>query len=164
VTPGQVRNVEYRSDRSSPSTEGFSFVFPALWPNRRQARVLAMVVLYSLELDPGDVQEKTAGVLKMLGGARPAVLERARYLVQGVLQHQSELDAIIQRLAHHWELDRLSPITRNVLRIALFEHLHDGLDLALVIHEAVELAKTFAEDDAFRFIHGLLDQLRSQGA
>ncbi len=156
--------MEYRPDRSSPSTEGFSFAFPALWPNRRQARVLAMVVLYSLELDPGDVQEKTAGVLHLLGVSRPAVLDRARYLVAGVLRHQPELDALIQRLAHHWELERLSPVTRNVLPIALFEHLHDGLDLALVIHEAVELAKAFAEDDAFRFVHGLLDQLRSQRA
>lgn len=157
-------NVEHRPDQSSPATEGFSFVFPALWPNRRRARVLAMVVLYSLELDPWDVEEKIAGVLKVLGGSRPAVLERARYLIAGVLRHQSELDAIIQRLAHHWELERLSPVTRNVLRIAFFEYLHDGLDLALVIHEAVELAKAFAEDDAFRFVHGLLDQLRSQRA
>lgn len=156
-------NVEHTPDRSPPS-EGFSFVLPALWPNRRQARVLAMVILYSLEMDPGDVQEKTADVLKMLGVSRPAVRDRARYLVAGVLRHRAELDGLIQRLAHHWDLERLSPVTRNVLRIALFEHLHDGLDLALVIHEAVELAKAFAEDDAFRFVHGLLDQLRSQRA
>jgi N utilization substance protein B len=81
----------------------------------------------------------------------------ARKLVQGVLGHKGELDALITRFAPEWPVDQLAIIDRNVLRLALYELLNFGdVPVKVAINEAVELAKTYGSDSAPRFVNGVL--------
>jgi N utilization substance protein B len=78
--------------------------------------------------------------------------------LRSIVEHRAELDKEIKPLLHNWKFERLSIATRLILRLALWELRHTDLDIAVVINEALELAKSFAEVDAYKFINGLLDE------
>ena len=81
-------------------------------------------------------------------------------LVQGVETHQARLDEQIAAHAKGWTLQRMPAIDRNVLRIAGFELLgRPDVPVAVVLDEAVELAKRFSTDDRGRFVNGVLSAL-----
>jgi N utilization substance protein B len=80
-----------------------------------------------------------------------------RELVDGVLTHQDELDALIQRYAKNWSLDRIAPLERSILRVALYEMLHrPDVPDEVAIDEAVEAAKELCAAEAAGFINGIL--------
>jgi N utilization substance protein B len=84
----------------------------------------------------------------------------ARHLVLGVLQSKERLDGMIHLHAPEWPIEQMSPIDRNVLRLALFEFGVDGqTPVKVAINEAVELAKIFGSDSAPRFVNGVLGSL-----
>lgn len=80
----------------------------------------------------------------------------ARSLIRGVAQHVTELDAELDRHAHNWKVARMPLVDRNLLRLALYELRHGDATAAVVIDEAVELAKQLGGDDTPRFINGVL--------
>jgi N utilization substance protein B len=78
-------------------------------------------------------------------------------LAEGVEAHRAELDAAIARHAKGWELDRIAPLERNVMRVALYEAWHsDDVPFEVAIDEAVELAKEYCGADAPAFVNGVL--------
>jgi N utilization substance protein B len=78
-------------------------------------------------------------------------------LAEGVEAHRAELDAAIARHAKGWELDRIAPLERNVMRVALYEIKHsEDVPMEVAIDEAVELAKEYCGVDAPGFINGVL--------
>jgi transcription antitermination protein NusB len=80
-----------------------------------------------------------------------------RELAEGVEAHREELDGLIGRHAHGWETERIAPLERNVMRVALFEILHrDDIPVEVAIDEAVELAKRYCGADAPGFVNGVL--------
>src|SRR6476646_854560 len=81
-------------------------------------------------------------------------------LVEGVEANGPELDQLIAAHARNWSLERMPAIDRNLLRLALYE-LKDRPDVpvAVVIDEAVELAKRFSTDDSGRFVNGMLSAI-----
>lgn len=86
-----------------------------------------------------------------------ASAELTSILVTGVEQHISEIDVLIIENAKGWAIDRMPALDRAILRIAIFELLHRGeTPVAVVIDEAVELAKRFSTDDSGRFVNGVL--------
>jgi transcription antitermination protein NusB len=86
--------------------------------------------------------------------------ELATLLVEGVEQHQQQLDEAITAHAKGWTLARMPTIDRTVLRIAGFELLgRSDVPVAVVLNEAVELAKRFSTDDSGRFVNGVLSSL-----
>jgi transcription antitermination protein NusB len=86
--------------------------------------------------------------------------ELTTLLVEGVEQHQIQLDAAITEHAKGWTLARMPTIDRTVLRIAGFELLgRSDVPVAVVLNEAVELAKRFSTDDSGRFVNGVLSAL-----
>ena len=87
----------------------------------------------------------------------------ARTLVQGTLEHQAELDALIQDNASEWPLDQVAVIDRNILRMAIFEFAIEGsTPVKVAINEAVELAKLFGSESSGRFVNGVLGTIVSQ--
>ena len=81
-------------------------------------------------------------------------------LVEGVVEHQAALDGAIAAHAKGWTLARMPAIDRTVLRIAGFELLgRRDVPVAVVLNEAVELAKRFSTDDSGRFVNGVLSSL-----
>ena len=80
-----------------------------------------------------------------------------------MLKKQRELDSRLRRLAPACPLEQLSPVDRNILRLALWEVLHPGnIPLKVAINEAVELAKTFGSDTSPRFINGVLGSVADE--
>ena len=123
---------------------------------RRYARELALQTLYSVEIghhEPSFALEQT------LGDNRDATEQRAfvKELVFGTLEHADQSDALVAPLLQGWTIDRLPTLDRIVLRMSVYELQHRSeTPRAVVINEAVELAKKFSTDDSSRFINGVL--------
>lgn len=75
-----------------------------------------------------------------------------------IVKHE-QLDALFVPLLNNWRFDRISVATKLILRIAAYEMVYTKVDHRIIMNEAVELAKRFAEKDAYRFINGILDRL-----
>lgn len=84
-------------------------------------------------------------------------------LVRGVLGHLPELDAKVQSYTQNWPLHRMGSVERNVLRLAFYEMIY-CIDVppAVVLNEAIDLAKYFSNADAGRFVNGVLDRLNKE--
>lgn len=126
---------------------------------RRRARVLALQALYEID----STHHPVGTVLDQRLTEDPLPEEGqvfARELLTGVIQHQVELDELIQHYAPEWPVDQMAVIDRNVLRIAIYEFFIGKLTPTKVaINEAVELAKLFGSDSAPRFVNGVLGAL-----
>lgn len=80
------------------------------------------------------------------------------YVAKEVIQKRDELDELIKPLLQNWRFERIGVITKLILRLALWELHNTDTPPTVVINEAIELAKCFAEQDAYKFINGLLDE------
>ncbi|MBI2852065.1 MAG: transcription antitermination factor NusB [Chloroflexi bacterium] len=124
--------------------------------SRHRARALALQALYEIDITGHRMEEVLDRMLaeKALG-TEPA--DFARMLVEGVLQHQSEIDDRLQGFAPAWPLSQMPAIDRNILRLAIFEILIDNnVPVKVAINEAVELAKTFGSESSPKFVNGVL--------
>jgi N utilization substance protein B len=91
----------------------------------------------------------------------PRVREFAQPLIDGMLTHLPQIDERIARYSDNYDIRRLSPVDRNVLRLAIYEMLHrDDIPPVVSINEAIELAKTFGGTDSGRFVNGILDRVK----
>lgn len=125
--------------------------------SRRQARELALQLLYQTELtgaDPADMQRHS----EAWQGASQGVRDFADELLRGVITHREEIDDNLSRQTAHWRLERLAAVDRNILRLALYELMYcEGTPAAVVIDEAIEIAKRFGAEESARFVNGVLD-------
>lgn len=117
---------------------------------RSQAREHALSLLYE------------AGTKDLNGREILATLvvppdEFTRVLVEGVVDHQPAIDQIIGDHAAGWTMERMPALDRSILRLGVFELLYRReTPIAVVLDEAVELAKTFSTDDSGRYVNGVL--------
>lgn len=77
---------------------------------------------------------------------------------QAIINQREALDDDIKPLLVNWKWDRVGLVTKLILRIAIWELLNTSIDHKLIINEAIELAKCFAEKDSFKFVNGILDK------
>jgi N utilization substance protein B len=127
--------------------------------SRHQAREAALQILYSCEIGGAPGSYAAASFFaEHLPEAADAVRAFARELVDGTLDSTAELDALIAEHSRHWRLERLATIDRLILRMAAWElQRHPDTPPAVVIDEAIELARTFSTDDSVKFVNGVLD-------
>ncbi len=93
--------------------------------------------------------------------ATPRVREFAQPLIDGMIAHLPEIDERIRRYAENFTFERLAPVDRNVLRLAIFEMLYrDDIPPVVSINEAIELAKMYGGPDSGRFVNGILDRVK----
>ena len=86
----------------------------------------------------------------------------AERLVAGVLEKKKELDQLIGRYAVNWTIARMQIVDRNILRIGAYELLWlNDVPAKVTVNEAIELAKDFGDDEAAKFVNGILDKLLS---
>jgi N utilization substance protein B len=130
----------------------------------RHARESALQMLYGWEMSGDALTEAIAGVRELQ--LRPPVAERdtlAIALAQGTARTLDRIDPLIAEAATNWRLERLAVIDRLVLRLAVYELLErSDVPPAVVINEAIELARTFSGPDAIRFVNGVLDAIRKR--
>mgnify|MGYP003575776909 CR=1 FL=1 len=84
----------------------------------------------------------------------------AEQLVNGVIEHKKDLDALIGRHATNWKVSRMQIVDRNILRLGAYEllHLHE-MPAKVTLNEAIELAKDFGDEEAAKFVNGILDKV-----
>jgi N utilization substance protein B len=105
-----------------------------------------------------DVTGRPAGEL-----VDPRATPFTRELVEGAIAHGPELDELIERHASGWALDRIAPLERNILRVALYEMLHrSDVPDEVAIDEAVEAAKELCSADAPGFVNGILGTVQRE--
>ena len=126
---------------------------------RRKARIAALQTLYEIDCTKHKVEE-TSARLRAGETLTQEALSFSEELVKGVLQHKSELDALIERLAPAFPVEQMPIIDRNILRLAIFEILFSkATPLKVAINEAIELAKDFGSDSSPRLINGILGSI-----
>src|SRR5215212_11399906 len=131
--------------------------------SRRKARECALQMLFAA--DVGSVERADALVRdywEQLG--EPDVDEGAREfatrLAAGALSHLEELDERIRSRAEHWRISRMAVVDRNILRMAVYEFLHEPTPRTVAINEALEIARRFSTYEATQFINGILDAIK----
>ncbi|WP_462186078.1 MULTISPECIES: transcription antitermination factor NusB [unclassified Frankia] len=124
---------------------------------RSKARKRALDILYEADVRASAVPEILAA---RLAQSDPPVSEYAVELVEGVIEHRGEIDERIVRYAEGWMLERMPPVDRNILRIAVLELLwRPDVPDRVAIDEAVELAKNLSTHRSPAFVNGLLASL-----
>ena len=129
---------------------------------RRRARELAVQVLYSLEIRPGQNLDECLNTFAKLGFASDAGMDEEikdymYFLVCEVWRTRSDIDDIMRRVVTGWRLERMVVVDRAVLRVAIFEgFLKKEVPVAVAISEAVDLARAFGTENSGRFVNGVL--------
>lgn len=92
--------------------------------------------------------------------APPKIREFAEVRVRGVMAHLTDIDTKLKSYTQNWSIHRMGSVERSVLRLAFYELLHcPDVPPAVVLNEAIDLAKYFSNADAGRFVNGVLDRL-----
>ncbi|MPQ99153.1 transcription antitermination factor NusB [Modestobacter sp. I12A-02628] len=121
---------------------------------RSKARKRAVDVLYEADLRGGDPLEL---LRERVSDTTPPVPDHAVRLVEGVHAQSARIDELIDTHASGWSIDRLPDVDRAILRMAVYELLWvDDVPDAVVIDEAVELAKLLSTDDSPAYVNGVL--------
>jgi len=127
---------------------------------RSKARKRALDVLFESEQRSAPVLETLAARIE---AADPPVGEYAVELVEGVVAHRQQIDELLGAHSRDWPLDRMPAVDRAILRLAAYELLwRDDVPDAVVIDEAVELAKSLSTDESPGFVNGLLARLHAE--
>jgi N utilization substance protein B len=128
---------------------------------RSKARKRALDVLFEADVRGTDPLGTLAD---WVARADPPVQEYAQSLVEGVVANQERIDFVMSSYAQDWSLDRMPPVDRAVLRVALFELLWcESIPDAVAIDEAVELAKSLSTEASPGFVNGLLSRVLRDG-
>jgi transcription antitermination protein NusB len=124
--------------------------------SRRAARERALGLCYEAEVRDLDVDELLA--------QQPAAPDAyAVQLVRGVEEHHADVDELLRKFSEHWALERMPAVDRAVLRLGAFElGWAPDMPTAVVISEAVELAKQYSTKDSGRFVNGLLSRIAEE--
>jgi N utilization substance protein B len=105
-----------------------------------------LVKTYWAELGEADIEDSAR--------------EFATRLAVGTLAHANELDERIRVRAEHWRIARMAIVDRNILRLAVYEFLHETTPRTVAINEALEIARRFSTYEATQFINGILDAIK----
>ena len=83
--------------------------------------------------------------------------------MRGVTEHRAEIDGLLAGLSRNWRLERMGVVERNIIRIALYELSYaPNVPMAVVLNEAIELAKRYGTAEGVAFVNGLLDRAAAE--
>ncbi|MBI4925906.1 MAG: transcription antitermination factor NusB [Bdellovibrio sp.] len=128
---------------------------------RHLAREIALQILYGYDRqgiteikDPKELDEHF-----QYFRVPPDIQPFSSQLVTGTLQNIVQIDQILDRNLKKWKIQRLSPVDRCILRMAVYEMKYmPEIDVGITINEAVELAKQFGTEESYGFVNGILDE------
>ncbi len=128
--------------------------------SRKQARRDALFLLYQREVTSLTMEQLVEGQ-RLREGYGPDDFTIAA--VRGVLAGREELDATLAAHSTSWPLERIAPLERSILRLALWEMTTGTSPVEVAIDEAVRLAKRYATDEAGAFVNGILGAILREG-
>jgi N utilization substance protein B len=134
---------------------------------RHRARQQALQLLFQWDVRRTPLEDILRGYYESLlvsedTVGRPRPDEFAEVLLRGVIEELPRVDERITRHAAHWRLDRMPVVDRNVLRLAVYEMLRTDTPPAVIIDEALELARKFSGEESVHFVNGVLDAVRRE--
>ncbi len=129
---------------------------------RRSSRELAVKFLYLCELNSGEWRDQ----LEQFWERNPCQSDIVKFsegLLESVFDHREQVDELVERFSDHFTLQRMGVVDRNLLRLATTEILFlKNTPAAVVINEAVEIAKRYGSDESPGFINGVLDKIKGE--
>lgn len=127
--------------------------------NRRTARKKAIQALFQIDVGKADPAEAAANVLE----ENEPEDEFMAALVNGTIEHLSEIDPWIEKNLEHWNIRRIGNVDRSILRMAAYElNYMDDVPRNVTFNEAVELAKLFGGEESGRFVNGVLSKIAEE--
>lgn len=128
---------------------------------RHQAREAVIGLLYAYDLGNLEIKKFAEDILEEKK-IRNKQREFALTLFRGTVEHLKSIDEEIAKHLESWDMDRLGHIERAILRLGAYELLYSDLDPAIVINEAVELAKKLGSEQSPKFVNGVLDAIAKE--
>lgn len=127
---------------------------------RTKARECAFQMIYQWGSHPGEGMGSVAGAFWSVRTTTPETRVMAERLAFGAHQRVETIDAAIAAAATHWRLERIAAVDLSIMRIAAYELLAEPeTPSAVIIDEAVEMARRFGEADSPAFVNGVLDSV-----
>jgi transcription antitermination protein NusB len=129
---------------------------------RRKARECALQMLFAADVSGsrGDELARTFWSELVDDEMEPDAQDFGTRLAMGALANLDEVDERIRSRAEHWRISRMALVDRNVLRLAVYEFLHEPTPRTVTINEALEIARRFSTYEATQFINGILDAIK----
>ncbi len=127
--------------------------------NRHLARTIAMQSLYERDFHGERAANIDDLIERNMAEFGPGLDDKGftKELVNGVLKHQKDIDALITKYAPAWPLEQITIVDRNILRLGVFElKFSENVPSKVAINEAIELAKTFGGESSGKFVNGVL--------
>ena len=135
-------------------------------PSRHRSRQRALQILFQLDLTRQPVERALDGYYDTLYSeeqeAPPDPDPFMEELVRGTVAESAAIDRRIAAHSEHWRVERMPAVDRNILRLAIYEMMQGRTPPAVVINEALELARRFSGDESVPFINGVLDAIRRE--
>ena len=130
--------------------------------SRRKARECALQMLFAADVAEMSADEVVRSYWAELGETDLDVTARefATRLASRTLSNLELLDERIRSRAEHWRISRMAVVDRNILRLAVYEFLHEPTPRTVAINEALEIARRFSTYEATQFINGILDAIK----
>lgn len=130
--------------------------------HRRKAREETLRILFQIEFEDAEFDTIVAQYWENRK-IHEEIKEYSTWLVSGIISHKGEIDDTIQSVSEHWRISRMALVDRNILRMAVFEILYEeNIDTAVVINEAIEIARKYSGNEAAAFVNGILDGARKK--
>ncbi|HUP47286.1 MAG TPA: transcription antitermination factor NusB [Thermoanaerobaculia bacterium] len=124
---------------------------------RRKARELALQMLFQHDMS-GNEPDTILTTFEELRKSNPNTREFATKIFRGTVEHLPQIDEMITAQADNWRISRMAVVDRNIIRMSVYEFLHESETPKLVIiDEAIEIAKKFGTQKSSQFINGILD-------
>jgi N utilization substance protein B len=134
---------------------------------RRKSREHALQMLFQWDITHDAIESIIGTFWETLEFPEPAdVVDFANALATGTIDQVEKIDELLERHADNWRLDRMAVVDRNLLRLATYEFFTEResgeIPAAVIINEAIEIAKRFSADGSPQFINGILDSIRKE--
>ena len=127
---------------------------------RRKSRELALQMLFQADLGEQEPAEVRKTFWRGRGDVEPEVQGFAEDIFRVAQDHADEINKLIQSHAENWRMDRMAAVDRNILRAAVAEFIgFPKTPRAVVINEAIEIARKFSAPESAQFINGVLDSV-----
>jgi N utilization substance protein B len=130
---------------------------------RRRSREMALQMLFQWDFSKEAYPELRDSFWTLHQDTDDDVRSFSDRLVEGTIENVERIDELLAGHAEHWRLPRMATVDRNILRMATYELLHEtGTPSAVVINEALEVARKFSTHESILFINGILDSIRKE--
>ncbi len=132
---------------------------------RRQARIYAVMSLYSFDFNDSDVNRDFLVNLEYDENNKinPTVRNFAKELIEGTISNITRIDSLIDKYSENWDIERIKYVDKSILRMSIYSLIFiKDIPKSIVIDEAVEISKIFGDKDSYRFINGILDGIQDE--